>query len=133
MRRTLLVSLAASMLLAISASADPFAALPVGGSWRVTSLAGEALPAAAEITLARTDAGTLSGKVICNQYSRAVAASGEVLVVGGLTTTKMLCDVELFKFEFTFNDLLGKVDVVRAAAAGIELMSGGAVVISAAR
>ncbi len=119
--------------LAAPALADPFAALPVGGAWHVTSLAGEALPAAAEITLARPSADTLAGTVICNQYSREVSAAGETLVVGGLTTTKMLCDVELFKFEFSFNDLLGKVDAVRTAGTGIELLSGGAVVITAAK
>ncbi|MBW6506019.1 MAG: META domain-containing protein [Rhodobacteraceae bacterium] len=113
--------------------ADPFAALPVGGAWRVTAIAGEALPANAEITLARPSAGLLAGTVICNQYSREVSAAGETLVVGGLTTTKMLCDVELFKFEFSFNDLLGKVDAVRAAGAGIEMLSGGTAVISAAK
>jgi len=118
--------------IAAPALADPFAALPVGSQWRVTALGGEALPAGAEITLIRADAGTLGGKVICNQYSRPVSAEGEKLVIGGLTTTKMLCDFEFFKYEFGFNDLLGKVDAVRAGGAGIELLSGGTVVITAA-
>lgn len=122
----------AMFALAIPATADPFAALPVGSQWRITGVAGEALPAGAEITLVRADAGMIGGKVICNQYSRPIRAVGEALVVGGLTTTKMLCDFEFFKYEFAFNDLLGKVDAVRAGGGGIEFLSAGAVVITAA-
>lgn len=122
----------AALALAAPAFADPFEALSIGSQWRVIAVGGEALPAGAEITLARADAGTLGGKVICNQYSRPVSAEGEKLVIGGLTTTKMLCDFEYFKYEFGFNDLLGKVDTVRAAGAGIEFLAGGAVVITAA-
>ena len=122
----------AGLALAAPALADPFAALPVGSQWRVTAVGGEALPTGAEITLVRADASTLAGKVICNQYSRPLSADGENLVIGGLTTTKMLCDFEYFKYEFAFNDILGKVDEVRAAAGGIELLASGAVVITAA-
>ncbi len=131
--RHLTLSLVAILALAIPAAADPFAALPIGSQWRVTSLAGEAVPEGAEITLSRGAADSVGGTVICNTWSRPISASGEKLVLGGLTTTKMLCDFDFFKYEFAFNDLLGKVDSVRESAGGIELLTNGAVVISAAR
>ncbi|WP_372840919.1 META domain-containing protein [Phaeovulum sp.] len=125
--------LMASLAFAMPAAADPFAALPIGGQWRVVAIAGEAVPSGAEITLSRAAADSVGGKVICNTWSRPISASGEKLMLGGLTTTKMLCDFDFFKYEFAFNDLLGKVDSVREAAGGIELLANGAVVITAAR
>ncbi len=115
------------------APADPLAALPVGGEWRVTELAGAPVPAGVPVTLGRPEAGLIAGSSGCNRYNARIEPREGKLHVGALAGTRMMCPPEVMAVEQAFHSTFTRIDGARMAGEVLELTRGETVVLRAQR
>jgi heat shock protein HslJ len=97
--------------------APPVQAQSLTGPWRVTAMAGQALPADAEATL-EFASGRVAGRAFCNRFSAAIEREGPEFSVGETATTRMACPPHLLSLEATFLDILSKTNSATVAADG---------------
>ena len=95
----------------------PVQAQTLSGFWRVTAMAGHALPADAEATIDFA-AGRIAGRAFCNRFSATIEREGPELTVGKAATTRMACPPHLLALEATFLDILGRTTSATVAADG---------------
>ena len=103
------------------APADPLAALPVGGEWRVTELAGAPVPEGVSVTLGRPEAGLIAGSSGCNRYNARVEPRGGKLHFGALAGTRMMCPEAQMQTERNFHAALTRAKQAQATGDALEI------------
>lgn len=88
---------------------DPLV-LIAGPEWRVTELAGGALPEGAGATLQLFPGGTMAGRAACNRFTGRFTLSGEGLRLEPAGMTQMACAEPVMAAERAMLDALGSVD-----------------------
>jgi len=101
------------------AAATPAPALD--GAWRVAAIGGEAVPAAAGLTIAFTG-GEVRGDTGCNRLSGRYSVEGSRLSVGPIRVTERGCAAAVMAREAKFLRALGTAIRVEAAADGVVLV-----------
>lgn len=113
---------------------DPLTALGQGIEWRITEIAGKAVPEDVTVTLSAPEAGMLAGSAGCNQYSGEVESREGALQVGALVSTKMMCDPAQMLVEMAFHSSIKAAKGVRVVDEGLEITdAAGKVVLRAHR
>lgn len=116
MRRLAARAIAPALVLA-GLLVPPAEAQTLSGFWRVTAMAGQALPADAEATIDFAP-GRIAGRAFCNRFSATIEREGPELTVGKAATTRMACPPHLLALEATFLDILSKTSSATVAADG---------------
>ncbi len=83
--------------------------LLLGDAWTVTAVDGEAVPEGAALTMTFTDDGRLGGAAPCNRYATSFGIGGELVSVGPIAATRMLCPDEVMARESRFFAALAAV------------------------
>lgn len=91
LQRLLLILLALAVLAACTAPGGRAPSLQ-DTQWRVTQIAGQAVPAEREVTLTFQPDGTASGRGPCNGYYAEYRQTGTALTFRMLASTMMYCD-----------------------------------------
>lgn len=87
--------------------------LLLGDSWTVTAVDGEQVPEGVAVTMAFTEDGSLGGMAPCNRYATSFDIGGELVSVGPIAATRMLCPDEVMVRENRFFAALvavGRID-----------------------
>jgi putative lipoprotein len=105
------------LLLALTAAVSAHAQ-SLSGPWRVTAMAGAALPADAEATLEMTS-DRITGRAFCNRFTAALEREGPEIAISQAATTRMACPPALMALERTFIDILGAANSATVAADGV--------------
>lgn len=95
----------------------------LAGDWRLTEMAGQALPDGAEITLSVMD-GQVGGKSACNRYIGAITIGGEGIGIGPLAGTRMACAQPVMAVETAYLQGLGRVS-------GFDIADDGGLILTA--
>jgi len=104
----------------------------LSGSWRVTSLVGQTLPAAAEVTISFA-APNISGKSGCNRYSGSYSQSAKNLTIGPIAMTRMACPAPLMDLEAGFSTAISAVTRYDMAGETLQLFVGDSLMMQAQR
>lgn len=93
------------------------------GDWRVAAIGGEAVPAAAGLTIAFTG-GEVRGDTGCNRLSGRYSVEGGRLSIGPIRVTERGCAAEVMAREAKFLRAVGTAIRVEAAADGGLVLTG---------
>jgi heat shock protein HslJ len=69
------------------------------GSWTLSAVDGNPVPATVEVTAIFDAAGTVSGSGGCNQYNGTYTLDGDSIQIGGLAATRMACEDDVMAIE----------------------------------
>jgi heat shock protein HslJ len=103
-------------------TAPPAASSPVGPTWRLTSLDGQAVGAGTTITAEFTSEDRVAGSSGCNRYMGGARAEAGRLAVTPLASTMMACEPDVMAQETRYLATLQAA--TRYAVAGEELRLG---------
>ncbi|HQP43974.1 MAG TPA: YbaY family lipoprotein [Thermoanaerobaculales bacterium] len=95
-----------------------------GTEWVVSSVAGVAADADARPTVAFDGEGRVAGSAGCNRYGGRYALDGEVIAVGHLGATQMMCPPEQMEREVQFLDALSRAERAGIRDGALVLTSG---------
>jgi len=119
-----------SIILALPAGAQTL----TGGDWRVTTLAGGALPVGVAPVLTFGPQGRVAGQSGCNRFVASYAQDGLTLTFGALAGTKMACDADRMTVEQRMFAALAEVRTWALTPGGaLELMGDAGLLVRAER
>ncbi len=107
-------------------------AAPLSGNWKVTSLAGVALPDTASVTLEFAP-GAVSGSSGCNRYNGSFTQAGNALTFGPAAMTRKACAPQLMDIEAGFSQALAAVTRFDFAGNVLRLYVGDQLIMQAAQ
>lgn len=129
-----LIALAACQEDAPTPAADPLAPLGSAVNWRITEIAGAAVPEGIRVTMLSPEPGVIAGSSGCNRYSGRIETRDGALHVGALAGTRMMCPPEQMQVEQAFHSTIGTVTALRLAGPTLDFTdAAGKVVLRAAR
>ncbi len=100
---------------------DPLSLLGAGGEWRITEIAGTAVPADVTVTLSLPEAGRIAGSSGCNRYTGQIESRDGALQVGALAGTRMMCGTAQMQVEGAFLAAIGTAKGATLAGATLEI------------
>ncbi|SOC15523.1 META domain-containing protein [Rhodobacter maris] len=99
---------------------DPLNLIDHAVSWHVTEIDGAPVPEGVNVTLSSPEPGLIAGSSGCNRYSGPVAMRENLLHVGELVGTRMMCDPATMAVEEAFHSTLSRARGLRLAGEVLE-------------
>ncbi|MFD2174571.1 META domain-containing protein [Rhodobacter lacus] len=99
---------------------DPLNLLDHAVEWHVTEIDGTAVPAGVEVTIEAPEPGRIAGRSGCNRFSAPVEMRENLLHVGGLAGTRMMCDPATMVVERAFHSTIGRAKGLRLSGEVLE-------------
>ncbi|PTV95812.1 heat shock protein HslJ [Rhodobacter aestuarii] len=99
---------------------DPLNLLDHASQWHVFDIAGMVVPDGIAVTMTAPEPGVIAGQSGCNRYSGRVEMRENLLHVGALSGTRMMCPPTEMEVEQAFHSTIGRAKGLRLVGETLE-------------